>query len=228
MDILNNPWITGIGGGIISSLIVFFITQYLFRKKERREYLQKIKTANNEILYSIRPLVIDKKLPTNKVVSAIRLSTAKKYGIEQEDLYNTFSLYNDLVTEIMGNSFLSSDQKLDFFNLLKQMKSRQNTKEKVELLYILEKNSINSRYRSILIALFSFPIALISILRYTKKMETYSFDLFKENILLLSIIVVTSVSIFVIIRSRTIFTKREAFPKERKNIDQELDEILND
>lgn len=32
MDILNNPWVTGIGGGIISSLIVFFVTKYLFSK----------------------------------------------------------------------------------------------------------------------------------------------------------------------------------------------------
>lgn len=226
MDILNNPWITGIGGGIISSLIVFFITQYLFRKKERREYLQKIKTANNEILYSIRPLVIDKKLPTNEVVSAIRLSTAKKYGIEQEDLYNTFSLYNDLVTEIMGNSFLSSDQKLDFFNLLKPMKSEQNTKEKVELLYILGKYSIKSRYRSILLALFSFPIVLISILYYTKEIEIYSLD--PVNILFFSVIVTISVPTLAIIISRTILKKRETFHKERKNIDQELDEIFND
>lgn len=69
MDILNNPWVTGIGGGIISSLIVFFVTKYLFSKKENREYLQKIKTANNEILYSIRPLVIEKKLPCLSNVS---------------------------------------------------------------------------------------------------------------------------------------------------------------
>lgn len=50
-NILNNAWVTGIGGGIISSLIVFFVTRYFFSKREKREYLQKIETANNEILY---------------------------------------------------------------------------------------------------------------------------------------------------------------------------------
>lgn len=226
MDFLNNPWTTGIGGGTISSLIVFFVTQYLFRKKESREYLQKIKTANNEILYSIRSLVIDKKLPTNEIVSAIRLSTAKKYGIEEKDLCNTFSLYNDLVTEIMGNSFLSSDQKLDFFNLLKPMKSEQNTKEKVELLYILGKYSIKSR--SIFLALSSFPIMLIFILYYIKEKEVELYSLNLVNTLLFSVIVAISVSTLAIIISRTILKNEKHSTRSEKNIDQELDEIFND
>ena len=64
MNILNNPWVIGIGGGVISSLIVFFVTQYISRKKGKREYLQKIKMANNDILYFIRPLIIERKIPT--------------------------------------------------------------------------------------------------------------------------------------------------------------------
>lgn len=232
MDFLNNPWVTGIGGGIISSLIVFFVTKYFFSKKENREYLQKIKTANNEILYSIRPLVIEKKLPTTEVMSAIRLSIAKKYGIKQEDLYNDFSLYNDLVTEIMGNSFLSSDQKLEFCDLLKQMKSKQNVKEKVELVYIQEKNSVSSKYSSMLLALSSFTMVLTTTLYITKEVKTHTFDLFKENILLVlvatfvPILAMMITSLYGIIYKKHV--KQETFKKELKNMDEEIDGVLKD
>lgn len=232
MDFLNNPWVTGIGGGIISSLIVFFVTKYFFSKKENREYLQKIKTANNEILYSVRPLVIEKKLPTTEVMSAIRLSIAKKYGIKQEDLYNDFSLYNDLVTEIMGNSFLSSDQKLEFCDLLKQMKSKQNVKEKVELVYIQEKNSVSSKYSSMLLALSSFTMVLTTTLYITKEVKTHTFDLFKENILLVlvatfvPILAMMITSLYGIIYKKHV--KQETFKKELKNMDEEIDGVLKD
>lgn len=182
MDILNNPWVTGIGGGIISSLIVFFVTKYLFNKKENKEYQQKIKTANNEILYSIRPLVIEKKLPNEDIISAIKISIAKKYGIKQDDLYTEFSLYNDLVMEIMENSFLSSEQKLEFCELLKQMINKQNIQEKIEVVYIQEKNSTSSKYSSMLLALSSFTMVLITTLYITKEIKSHTFNIFEENI----------------------------------------------
>src|SRR5690606_36341678 len=142
-DIFNNAWVTGIGGGIISSLIVFFVTRYFFSKREKREYIQKTETANNEILYSIRPLVIEKKIPTKDILNAVRISTAKKYGVQQEDLYNEFSLSNDLINEIMGNSFLSSDQKLEFCELLQTMKKDDSEDNKeVEVVYLKDKDSI--------------------------------------------------------------------------------------
>ena len=37
-DLIANPWIVGIGGGVISSLIVFFITKFFLSKKENKEY----------------------------------------------------------------------------------------------------------------------------------------------------------------------------------------------
>lgn len=185
IEILNNPWVTGIGGGIVSSLIVFFVTKYLFSKKENREYLQKIRTANNEILYSIRPLIIEKKLPTVDILSAIRISIAMKYGIKQEDLYNDLSLSNDLITEIMGNSFLSSEQKLEFCDMLNQMRNKQNNKNKLEVIYIQERNSLSSKYSSILLALSSFGMVLITTLYIAKEADKQAFSLLEENISLL-------------------------------------------
>jgi len=159
-DVIVNPWITGIGGGIISSLIVFFVTRYFFEKREKREYLQKIETANNEILYSVRPLIIEKKIPSREILSAIKISTAKKHGVKQEDLYNEYSLSNDLINEIMANSFLSSEQKIELSNLLqtlKEDKKSENEKE-VEIIYLKDKENYSKT--SILMALMSFVIVL--------------------------------------------------------------------
>ena len=88
------------------------MTRAISNRKGNNEYLQRIKTANNEILYSVRPLVIDKRIPTSEIISAIRSSVSRRYGVRIEDLITDQSLYNDLVSEIMTNAFLSSEQKM--------------------------------------------------------------------------------------------------------------------
>ena len=65
MVFFSNPWVIGIGGGVLSGLLVTLITRYLFSKRERREYLQKVATANNEIIYTIRPAIAEKTIPSN-------------------------------------------------------------------------------------------------------------------------------------------------------------------
>ena len=214
-EILNNPWVTGIGGGIISSLIVFFVTRYFFGKREKREYLQKIETANNEILYSIRPLVIEKKIPTKDILSAVRISTAKKYGVKQEDLYNEFSLSNDLINEIMANSFLSSEQKLDFCGLLNSMKetNKGETKQKeVEVIYLNEKDSISSKYNSILLAMTTFAMFLTMTLFITNRAtDTDNFSLLKDKLPLLTI-----ATLIPIIAMTLLFTLRMLRDKDKE------------
>ena len=64
MEFLSNPWVLGIGGGVLSGLLVTLITRYFFSKRENREYLQKIATANNEIIYAIRPAIAEKLMPS--------------------------------------------------------------------------------------------------------------------------------------------------------------------
>lgn len=220
IEILNNPWVIGIGGGIISSLIVFFGTKYLFSKKENREYVQKVRTANNEILYSIRPLIIEKRLPTVDLLLAIRISIAKKYGIKQEDLYSDFSLSNDLITEIMGNSFLSSEQKLEFCDLLNQMKSKQKTKDNIEVVFIQGRNNLSSKYSSTLLALSSFGMVLISTLYIAKEADKQELSLFGENISLFVIATLTPILAMMVLLLFKIIDK------ERIK-DREMVEMLN-
>jgi len=183
-EILNNPWVTGIGGGIISSLIVFFVTRYAFSRKEKKEYNQKLETANNEILYAIRPLVIEKKIPSSDIFQSIILSTAKKYGTNPDDLYSEFSISNDLINEIMSNSFLSSDQKLELCELLNTMKKPRGNSDKskeIKIIYVKDKDNISSKYNSILLAMVSFATVLTMTLFLTQKGVFDTSDLLKDK-----------------------------------------------
>ncbi|SFW46625.1 hypothetical protein [Chitinophaga sancti] len=108
--------------GILASLIVFLMTRHFFSKNGKTDYRKKLEIANNEMLYSIRPLLVEKKVPSKEILMAVRFSTAKKYGVEQNDLYDEFSLTSDLINETIANSFLTSDQKLEFCNLLQSIK----------------------------------------------------------------------------------------------------------
>lgn len=228
MEFTNNPWVTGIGGGIISSLIVFFVTKYLFSKKENKEYLQKVKTANNEILYSIRPLVIEKRLPTTEIISAIQSSIAKKYGVKQNDLYNELSLYDDLVFEIMANSFLSSEQKLEFCSLLNQLKSNKSEKENVKIVYIQDRNKESSKYISMLLAISSFTMVLTTTLFITKEMESYKFNFFENNFSL--ILIATFIPIFTIVSTSLygiLYKKHIKSDKTRTRLKNNVNEEAN-
>lgn len=108
--------------GLMMALIVFLFTRYYFSRSGKTDYLKKIEVANNEMLYSIRPLLVEKKVPSKEILMAVRFSTAKKYGVEQNDLYDEFSLTSDLINETIANSFLTSDEKLEFCSLLQAIK----------------------------------------------------------------------------------------------------------
>jgi hypothetical protein len=227
-EILNNPWLTGIGGGIISSLIVFFVTRYAFSKKEKKEYNQKIETANNEMLYSIRPLIIEKKIPSDEIFSSVRLATAKKYGVKPNDLYSGFSISNDLINEIMNNSFLSSDQKLELCELLNTMKK---TKEKgkvdknIEIIFMKEKDSLSSKYNSILLAMVSFATVLTMTLFTLKDKELKTEGLTIENLsIFLFATVIPLVALTVLYSLKMIREKDKERESKKKNTNSEKNE----
>ena len=193
MNFLYNPWFIGIGGGIVSSLIVFFVTRAISNRKGNKEYLQRIKTANNEILYSVRPLVIDKRIPTSEIISAIRSSVSRRYGVRIEDLITDQSLYNDLVSEIMTNAFLSSEQKNEFCDLLKPTKANNpGVVEYIEKFSIQEKNYAVSRYVSMLLAIISFAMVLVATW-FSTRVDTRTFNKVEDNVILVALSTITPI-----------------------------------
>ena len=82
------------------------------RRKANKVRLQKISQANNEILYAIRPLVVDNKMPTPNLLRSLINSTARKNGVNPNDLYTPEIIIENLTKEILENTFLSTQVKL--------------------------------------------------------------------------------------------------------------------
>ena len=178
MDFFSNPWVIGIGGGVLSGLLVTLITRYLFSKRERREYLQKIATANNEIIYAIRPAIAEKAIPSNEMLEALFSATARKYSVDESDLYSKVGLANELIKEVMDNTFLSSQQKVDFCELLASLKEvKQEGPEVQRVVEYIRVNRGSSTDTSAVLGIVTAVMALtITLYIYVKDKEEFISD----------------------------------------------------
>jgi phosphate/sulfate permease len=111
MQWLQDPWVVGIGGGVVSGLLVFFITKWLFSNQSKRETEQKIAAANREVVLAVRQGIPQDTVPTSQVINALIKATARKHGIRPEELYGPAEVAQDLIKEVMDSSFIGADTK---------------------------------------------------------------------------------------------------------------------
>jgi hypothetical protein len=52
-------WFIGLCGGLISGLIVKFVTKAILSKEEKVDYKQKVEMANSEIFNAVRPTIAE-------------------------------------------------------------------------------------------------------------------------------------------------------------------------
>lgn len=110
-EFFSNPWVIGIGGGVLSGIVVTFVSRALFSRRDNREYAQKLLAANHEILYAIRPGISEGLVPSQAVIEALVSATARKYAIEVTDLYTPKQIAQELTKEVMDSSFISANLK---------------------------------------------------------------------------------------------------------------------
>jgi len=122
MEWLSNHWAVAAAGGIISGLTVMLIIRRLFSGRDQREYRQNVAIANDEILYAIRPAIAQKIIPSNAMLDALFSATARKYGVDSRDLLPKVGFANELMKEVIDNPLLSSQQKVEFCELVVGMK----------------------------------------------------------------------------------------------------------
>ncbi|NLM38331.1 MAG: hypothetical protein GX202_09440 [Firmicutes bacterium] len=161
---MQNPWVVGIGGGIVCGIIVTLITRYIFSKRERKEYRQRIEKANNEILYSIRTVITEKMFPSVDVINSLLTSTARKYNVYKDDLYTIENICDDLIKEIMGNTFLSSEQKAEFCDLVSRFSQTQKGKEGSVDDTVIKRRGSSPEYLSLIAGLIAALTVITSIL----------------------------------------------------------------
>lgn len=206
-DLIANPWIVGIGGGVISSLIVFFITKFFLSKKENKEYEQKVRLATNEVVYAVRPLVIYKAIPANDVLAALRSAIAVKYGVKVSDVIGIKQLVSILVLEILSNSFLNSNQKNEYCNLLMTMKDEPKQTPSND---VHKRKSERNLYISIMLSLLCFGMVLGSVVA-SKEKNVENVEVYKQGFF-----VMFSALMFTFVLTTFILYKLKELLKKRK------------
>ncbi|MEJ2905076.1 hypothetical protein WAE58_21705 [Pedobacter panaciterrae] len=114
----NSAWTIGIFGSIISGIVVYFFTEYLGKKRINKKLEETIRLANSEIIYAIRPLLVAKTLPSKDVIKALLSATSRKYELPEDSIISVKDISNQIVKEILDNSFLSAENKLFYSNLI--------------------------------------------------------------------------------------------------------------
>ena len=118
LDWLNNPWIVGIGGGTLSGLLVTFVSRKVLSRRDRGEYMQKLQSANREIIYALRLGIPERSVPERRVVESLISATARKYAVDRNDLHAPAQIGEELTKEIMDSSFISAKTKQEYYNQL--------------------------------------------------------------------------------------------------------------
>jgi len=133
--IFTNPWVVGIGGGTLSGLLVAWISRKLFSQKENKEYNQKVLSANQEVLYSLRPLISESVFPSVAVLNSLVSATSRKYKVDQNSMCTPSQFFDELIKEVMDSNFIPHEKKSEYsshlINLKKETDSLAETKNKV-------------------------------------------------------------------------------------------------
>ncbi len=114
LEVLINPWVVGIGGGILSGLCVTVITRIFLEKKDDRELLERVAAANKELIYAIRPCIAEGSIPSLGVIDSLVAATARKYRLPSEKLSTSRQLIDDLIKEVMDSSFIPASTKAEY------------------------------------------------------------------------------------------------------------------
>lgn len=111
IEVIENSWFIGIVGGIISGLIVYFITSYILERKKKIDYKNNIMAANRAVFEIVRPYIANSGLPDKSKLDAIMNSIARKYSVERNEMSSISAIYEDLIVEFMSNLYIPDEVK---------------------------------------------------------------------------------------------------------------------
>ena len=231
MEVFSNPWVIGIGGGLVSGLLVTLITRYLFSKRERREYRQKIETANNEIIYAIRPTIAEKVIPSTEMFEALFSATARKYSVSEADLYSRASLANELIKEVMDNTFLSSQQKVEFCDLLSSLKTIKEKDKNIQRVEVVRVTRRDSSDLSSMLGLMTGMLAVVmtTFVYFKDKEEFLTTGLFEKYVPMIAILTLVPILAFLMkeVLSKMTSLSSEMVTKKKEPITDSNSDLMS-
>lgn len=155
-EFLSNAWVVS----IISGILVFFITNSAIMLQNRRKHKKQINDANTMVLNRLRAYVVDNGLPPKEVINAVKASTAREYNIKYDELLNIKELCEELITDIIGNIYISNDNKVKYIEMLKNyLKEEGNLQE--EIIKNKQIENSNSRKRKKINNYFELTLSII-------------------------------------------------------------------
>ncbi|MCP3962552.1 MAG: hypothetical protein GY719_32330 [bacterium] len=117
MNFLTYPWVIGVGGSLISALVVGLLSRAIIGRRANREYAQLVSMANRDLMNALRPMVAEKQLPSPPVLDSLVAASAERHEVKKEDMLSPERIASTLIRDIMSNNFLSADQKREFCEL---------------------------------------------------------------------------------------------------------------
>lgn len=108
--------------GILASLVVFFITEFIKRIRQKKQYKHQTGLANKEVFQAIRSFIPEEEMPSCEILIAIHKATAKRYNVDERDMDSIATICDDLVKEVMESNFLSYENKLSFCEKIHRIK----------------------------------------------------------------------------------------------------------
>lgn len=188
MQFLHNEWVVGIGAGIISAIIMSFVSQILVKKRETIEHLQQIKLANAEVIDLLTPYIADKGLPDEKIITAIINSVARKYKIYSYEMYSLDFFCEEIIKSIIGNVYISNEQKEKYTKELIEYTERrdvtsssddeENIYEQILMRQVYELK-LNKKYNyiySFSMVFITLVLTTISVIKNNYRILVYPFD----------------------------------------------------
>lgn len=225
MDIFKNTWFVGISTGIISGLLVYLLTNFIIKKKGKKEYFKQVNVANQSIIDNLKPYVSEQGLPNILIFNSLVVSTARKYSVKVEDMYSVKDFCEELIREIISDVYVSSDKKRQYSDsLVSYMSSIEDMRKESNNSLVEERSYYSPKFEKVITTCFSIIIAVITMISAIVITYDHSFWYpFDDNpllwipILILLVILLTMVIVHLASSISKKNKKSESFIEKTKN-----------
>ncbi len=156
MELINNNWTIGIGGGLLSGLIIAMGSRLLLSRRLEKERKQTIFLANTELLKSLTPTVAEAAIPEAEIIVSLISATARKYDLPVDALFSMNELVDCMIKDIMDSQFIPLTVKKDYCEKLSALR------ESPQIGHMKESRQENYEYRRRLTAWTTSLVGLMS------------------------------------------------------------------
>lgn len=170
MDLMKNTWVVGISTGIISGLLVFYLTNWIMKKKGKEEYFKQVGLANQDVIVALKPYIAERGLPEMEIFQSLILSTARNYSVEVHDMYTISIFCEELIREIISDIYVSSEKKKEYTDSLITYKKnidvldfQRKEKSFTNIEYSVRFRKIITLYMSLVLSMMTMVLTIVLI-----------------------------------------------------------------